>query len=90
MKGIACQDDEDYSCFLAVFLSHGDTDKVKMKEGQLHIEDDILALFRGNKCKAFLRKPKIFIFQVSKSNKPMYFINIPKARASAETLLGGA
>ena len=53
------------SCFMMVFLSHGKRDQVLMKKGQLHIEDDILNHFRGDKCPSLSGKPKIFLFQVT-------------------------
>ena len=69
----------DYSdavCFLAVFISHGTEGKIVMKEDRLDIEEHIFRLFRGNKCKRLLGKPKIFIFAVSVINELTLFFVI--------------
>ena len=58
------KDLSQYNCFVCVFLSHGEGDKIMMHEGTLHIQDDILDRFR--KCEQLAGKPKIFIIQVSK------------------------
>ena len=56
------EDLSKHNSFVCVFLSHGKDDKISMREGKLHIQDDILDRFC--KCKELAGKPKIFIIQV--------------------------
>ena len=52
-----------------VFLSYGKRDKVLMKKVHVHIEDDILNHFRGDKCSSLSGKSKIFLFQACRGKK---------------------
>lgn len=54
----------DADCFVCVFLSHGENDHVYAYDDKIAIQD-ITALFKGDKCKSLVGKPKIFILQVS-------------------------
>ena len=69
IEEISERDFTNDSCYMMVFLSHGKRDKVLMKKGQLHIQDDILNNFRGDKCPSLSGKPKIFLFQVTLDQK---------------------
>lgn len=53
----------DSDCFLLVFLSHGENDQVYTYDGKISVQD-ITSLFKGDKCKSLVGKPKIFILQV--------------------------
>lgn len=53
----------DADCFVCVFLSHGENDHVYAYDDKIAIQD-ITALFKGDKCKSLVGKPKIFILQV--------------------------
>ncbi|XP_071768052.1 caspase-6-like isoform X1 [Centroberyx gerrardi] len=59
----------DADCFVCVFLSHGENDHVYTYDGKISIQD-ITALFKGDKCKSLVGKPKIFILQVHKQKNP--------------------
>lgn len=56
-------DHSDVDCFMLVFLSHGENDHVYTFDGKISIQD-ITSLFKGDKCKSLVGKPKIFILQV--------------------------
>ncbi|XP_042341669.1 caspase-6-like [Plectropomus leopardus] len=58
----------DADCFLLVFLSHGNDDHVYTYDGEIRIQD-ITSLFKGDKCRSLVGKPKIFIFQACRGNK---------------------
>ncbi|XP_078022358.1 caspase-6-like isoform X3 [Epinephelus lanceolatus] len=62
LKEAAEADHSDADCFLLVFLSHGEKDHVKTYDDKISIED-ITSLFKGDKCRSLVGKPKIFIFQ---------------------------
>ncbi|XP_027138770.1 caspase-6 isoform X2 [Larimichthys crocea] len=61
-------DHSDADCFLLVFLSHGENDHVYTYDGKICIQD-ITALFKGDKCKSLVGKPKIFILQACRGDK---------------------
>ena len=69
-------------CFLAVFISHGISGLIKMKEDFLSVQNDILRHFRGNNCKNLLEKPKIFIFGVSIKISTYLIVYIQNERTS--------
>uniref|UniRef100_A0A3Q3FHJ8 Caspase-6 n=1 Tax=Labrus bergylta TaxID=56723 RepID=A0A3Q3FHJ8_9LABR len=56
-------DHSDVDCFLLVFLSHGENDHVYTYDGKISIQD-ITSLFKGDRCRSLVGKPKIFILQV--------------------------
>ncbi|XP_032390916.1 caspase-6 isoform X2 [Etheostoma spectabile] len=58
----------DADCFLLVFLSHGENDHVYTYDGKISIPD-ITSLFKGDKCKSLVGKPKIFILQACRGDK---------------------
>lgn len=64
----ASADHSDADCFLMVFLSHGENDHVYTKDDKIRIQD-ITSLFKGDKCKSLVGKPKIFVLQVGGSLK---------------------
>uniref|UniRef100_A0A672T9N8 Caspase 6 n=1 Tax=Sinocyclocheilus grahami TaxID=75366 RepID=A0A672T9N8_SINGR len=51
----------DADCFVCVFLSHGENGHIFANDGQIQIQE-ITDLFKGNKCRSLVGKPKIFIF----------------------------
>ncbi|XP_019956800.2 caspase-6 [Paralichthys olivaceus] len=55
-------------CFLLIFLSHGENDHVYTYDGKIAIQD-ITAMFKGDKCKSLVGKPKIFILQACRGDK---------------------
>uniref|UniRef100_A0A673ZVF3 Caspase-6 n=1 Tax=Salmo trutta TaxID=8032 RepID=A0A673ZVF3_SALTR len=58
----------DADCFVCVFLSHGENDHVYAFDDKIAIQD-ITALFKGDKCKSLVGKPKIFILQACRGDK---------------------
>ncbi|XP_024292292.1 caspase-6 isoform X3 [Oncorhynchus tshawytscha] len=58
----------DADCFVCVFLSHGENDHVYAYDDKITIQD-ITALFKGDKCKSLVGKPKIFILQACRGDK---------------------
>ncbi|KAM4604024.1 caspase-6-like [Polymixia lowei] len=58
----------DADCFVCVFLSHGENDHVYAYDGKINIQD-ITALFKGDKCRSLVGKPKIFILQACRGDK---------------------
>ncbi|XP_068606695.1 caspase-6-like isoform X2 [Brachionichthys hirsutus] len=65
----AAEDDHsDVDCFLLVFLSHGEDDHVYTYDGKIKIQD-ITALFKGDKCRGLVGKPKIFVLQACRGDK---------------------
>uniref|UniRef100_A0A8B9GM96 Caspase-6 n=1 Tax=Astyanax mexicanus TaxID=7994 RepID=A0A8B9GM96_ASTMX len=59
-KGTANHADAD--CFACVFLSHGENGHVYAFDDKIDIKE-VTSLFRGDKCRSLVGKPKIFIFQ---------------------------
>lgn len=53
----------DADCFVCVFLSHGENGHIYANDGQIEIQE-VTDLFKGNKCRSLVGKPKIFILQV--------------------------
>ncbi|KAL1023792.1 hypothetical protein UPYG_G00046220 [Umbra pygmaea] len=58
----------DADCFVCVFLSHGESDHIFAYNGKIFIKD-IVDLFKGDKCKSLVGKPKIFILQACRGDK---------------------
>ncbi|XP_066576788.1 caspase-6 isoform X2 [Amia ocellicauda] len=58
----------DADCFVCVFLSHGENDHVYAYDAKIKIQD-VTALFKGDKCKSLVGKPKIFIFQACRGDR---------------------
>lgn len=55
----------DADCFVCVFLSHGENGHVYAHDDKIEVQD-MTSLFRGDKCRSLVGKPKIFILQVNK------------------------
>ncbi|XP_022621136.1 caspase-6 isoform X1 [Seriola dumerili] len=65
----AAEDDHsDADCFLLVFLSHGENDHVYTYDGKISIQD-ITSMFKGDKCRSLVGKPKIFVLQACRGDK---------------------
>ncbi|KAM7419374.1 hypothetical protein PAMA_016484 [Pampus argenteus] len=64
----ANDDHSDADCFLLIFLSHGDNDYVYANDDKISIPD-ITSLFKGDKCKSLVGKPKIFVLQACRGDK---------------------
>ncbi|XP_056309714.1 caspase-6-like [Danio aesculapii] len=64
----AAADHVDADCFVCVFLSHGENGHVYANDGQIDIPE-ITDLFKGDKCRSLVGKPKIFIWQACRGDK---------------------
>lgn len=53
----------DADCFVCVFLSHGENGYINAYDEKIEIKE-ITDLFKGDKCRSLVGKPKIFILQV--------------------------
>uniref|UniRef100_A0A1A7ZSD0 Caspase 6, apoptosis-related cysteine peptidase n=1 Tax=Nothobranchius furzeri TaxID=105023 RepID=A0A1A7ZSD0_NOTFU len=62
------EDHSDADCFLLTFMSHGEDDHVFAHDGKINIQE-ITAMFKGDKCKTLVGKPKIFIMQACRGDK---------------------
>ncbi|XP_016091967.1 caspase-6-like [Sinocyclocheilus grahami] len=58
----------DADCFVCVFLSHGENGHIYAYDGQIEIQE-ITDLFKGDKCRSLVGKPKIFILQACRGDK---------------------
>ncbi|XP_016404883.1 caspase-6-like [Sinocyclocheilus rhinocerous] len=58
----------DADCFVCAFLSHGENGHVYAYDGQIEIQE-ITDLFKGDKCRSLVGKPKIFILQACRGDK---------------------
>ncbi|XP_038134500.1 caspase-6-like isoform X1 [Cyprinodon tularosa] len=61
-------DHSDADCFLLAFLSHGEDDHVYSYDGKISIQH-ITSMFRGDKCKTLVGKPKVFIVQACRGDQ---------------------
>ncbi|MBZ3886009.1 Caspase-6 [Sciurus carolinensis] len=58
----------DADCFLCVFLSHGEGNHIYAYDAKIDIQM-LAGLFKGDKCKSLVGKPKIFIIQACRGNQ---------------------
>ncbi|XP_059175774.1 caspase-3-like isoform X2 [Physella acuta] len=65
LQTVAAQDHTDNSCFVCIILTHGDEGYVFGTDREV-LFDDLVAPFKGNKCKSLASKPKIFLVQACK------------------------
>ncbi|KAG7221885.1 hypothetical protein INR49_016911 [Caranx melampygus] len=62
-KSTVAKDDHSSSAsFICVLLSHGDEDVFYGTDGPLKLKD-LTSLFRGDRCKSLVGKPKLFFIQ---------------------------
>ncbi|KAI4893323.1 hypothetical protein NFI96_028475 [Prochilodus magdalenae] len=67
LRKAAEADHSDVDCFVCIFLSHGEEGFVFAEDRKVDIKE-VTALFRGDKCKSLVGKPKIFIFQACRGD----------------------
>ncbi|XP_054634724.1 caspase-6-like isoform X2 [Dunckerocampus dactyliophorus] len=58
----------DADCFVLIFLSHGENEHVYTYDGKISIQH-ITSLFKGDKCRSLVGKPKIFVLQACRGDK---------------------
>ncbi|XP_058496878.1 caspase-6-like [Solea solea] len=68
IKNAAGDNHSDSDCFLLAFLSHGEQDHVYTYDEKISIQE-ITAMFKGDKCRSLVGKPKIFILQACRGDK---------------------
>ncbi|XP_056307394.1 caspase-6-like [Danio aesculapii] len=64
----AAADHLDADCFVCIFLSHGEDGHVYAEDEKIDIPE-ITDLFKGDKCRSLVGKPKIFIWQACRGDK---------------------
>ncbi|XP_075705850.1 caspase-6 isoform X1 [Rhinoderma darwinii] len=89
---VAMSDHSDADCFLCVFLSHGEDNHVYAHDAKIEIQR-LTSLFKGDKCKSLVGKPKIFIIQACRGaqhDEPVIptdatdsAVNIPETNTTA-------
>uniref|UniRef100_A0A8C6ZPZ0 Caspase 7 n=1 Tax=Nothoprocta perdicaria TaxID=30464 RepID=A0A8C6ZPZ0_NOTPE len=60
---VKSEDHGDAACFACILLSHGEEGLIYGTDGPMAIKS-LTALFRGDKCKSLIGKPKLFFIQV--------------------------
>ncbi|XP_051993391.1 caspase-6-like isoform X2 [Xyrauchen texanus] len=65
---VAAANHVDADCFVCIFLSHGENGQIYAYDGVIDIQD-VTALFKGDKCRSLVGKPKIFILQACRGDK---------------------
>ncbi|XP_056603435.1 caspase-6-like [Triplophysa dalaica] len=68
LEGVAAADHVDADCFVCIFLSHGENGHVFAYDAQIDVQE-MTALFKGDKCRSLVGKPKIFILQACRGDK---------------------
>ncbi|NP_001091272.1 caspase 7 S homeolog [Xenopus laevis] len=62
LHSVAQQDHNDSACFACIFLSHGEEGLIYGTDGAMPIKV-LTTLFRGDKCRSLVGKPKLFFIQ---------------------------
>ncbi|XP_018611669.1 caspase-6-like [Scleropages formosus] len=62
------RDHADADCFVCVILSHGEKDHFFSKDAKILMQD-VVAPFKGDRCKSLVGKPKIFIVQACRGEQ---------------------
>nr|XP_014351565.1 PREDICTED: caspase-3 [Latimeria chalumnae]XP_014351566.1 PREDICTED: caspase-3 [Latimeria chalumnae]XP_014351567.1 PREDICTED: caspase-3 [Latimeria chalumnae] len=68
LKDIAAEDHSKYACFVCVLLSHGEEGLIYGRDGCTDIKD-LTILFRGDRCKTLVGKPKLFFIQACRGSE---------------------
>ncbi|XP_074855228.1 caspase-7-like [Carettochelys insculpta] len=68
LKQAAAENHSDAACFACIFLSHGDEGKIYGTDGVLEIKE-LTTLFRGDKCRTLIGKPKLFFIQACRGSE---------------------
>ncbi|XP_069095426.1 caspase-7-like [Pleurodeles waltl] len=68
LQKIAQEDHSDYACFACILLSHGEEGLIYGTDGPVAIKT-MTALFRGDKCKSLVGKPKLFFIQACRGSE---------------------
>ncbi|KAI7792198.1 caspase-6-like [Triplophysa rosa] len=68
LNEVAAADHVDADCFVCVFLSHGENGHVFANDAKIDVQE-MTALFKGDKCRSLVGKPKIFILQACRGDR---------------------
>ncbi|XP_068807782.1 caspase-7 isoform X1 [Struthio camelus] len=68
LKQAAEEDHSDAACFACILLSHGEEGLIYGTDGPMAIKN-LTALFRGDKCKSLIGKPKLFFIQACRGSE---------------------
>nr|XP_033799250.1 caspase-3 [Geotrypetes seraphini] len=68
LKSVAQEDHSKRNCFVCIVLSHGDDGKIFGTDGCLELMF-LTRLFRGDRCKSLVGKPKLFFIQACRGSE---------------------
>ncbi|KAM4636800.1 caspase-7 isoform 2-T2 [Discoglossus pictus] len=68
LQDVAQQNHSDSSCFACILLSHGEEGLIYGTDGAMAIKT-LTTLFRGDKCKSLVGKPKLFFIQACRGSE---------------------
>ncbi|XP_067393265.1 caspase-7 [Emydura macquarii macquarii] len=68
LKQAADENHKDAACFACIFLSHGEEGLIYGTDGAMPIKE-LTTLFRGDKCKTLIGKPKLFFIQACRGSE---------------------
>ncbi|XP_068114312.1 caspase-7 isoform X1 [Hyperolius riggenbachi] len=68
LLSVAKGDHSDSACFACILLSHGEEGQIYGTDGAMAIKS-LTMLFRGDKCKSLVGKPKLFFIQACRGSE---------------------
>ncbi|XP_053306864.1 caspase-7 [Spea bombifrons] len=68
LQNVAQQNHSESACFACVLLSHGEEGQIYGTDGAMAIKS-LTSLFRGDKCKSLVGKPKLFFIQACRGSE---------------------
>lgn len=68
LQNVAQQNHSDSACFACILLSHGEEGQIFGTDGAMAIKS-LTTLFRGDKCKSLVGKPKLFFIQACRGSE---------------------
>ncbi|XP_072279953.1 caspase-7 isoform X1 [Pyxicephalus adspersus] len=68
LQSVAKYDHSDSACFACILLSHGEEGQIYGTDGAMAIKT-LTTLFRGDKCKSLVGKPKLFFIQACRGSE---------------------
>ncbi|XP_069487595.1 caspase-3 [Ambystoma mexicanum] len=68
LKNVSQQDHSKKSCFVCIMLSHGEEGTIFGTDTSIPLKN-LTVLFRGDKCKSLIGKPKLFFIQACRGTE---------------------
>ncbi|XP_029466303.1 caspase-7 isoform X1 [Rhinatrema bivittatum] len=68
LKGVAQENHSSCACYVCILLSHGEEGVIYGKDGPMAIKT-LTSLFRGDRCKTLVGKPKLFFIQACRGSE---------------------